>query len=788
SQPLSAGSNTITVTCTDDAGNSGSDSVTVVRDNVDPVVTITSPANNTVTAASSIAVSYTVTDNVTASPSCNIASGSSQPLSAGSNTITVTCTDDAGNSGSDSVTVIRDNVAPVVDITSPADGSTVAPGDYPLTFTVSDNIDASPSCDFTSGDDVTVAAGSNTFTVSCTDDAGNVGSDSITVTGLLAVAPDTEITTYANPSFGTPPSGPPSNPASPALNVSFTGTESPTSFECRVDAGPWSTCSSPWTVPTAGLTSPAEHTYEIRGINGAGTDATPALGYFWYDNRDFTAVPTVAAEPNSLEPTAADADDAGAHPNISASLQVHGYEDGQSLEIVGPDGLMGSLKSIPPANRCDVDDFRDFGTCPASARIGSFSGTAMGAIDGQVSASGDLYLIQPEINPADGITADDAAGVALVMDSITGPVSGDLGDILALGTLRINDQGRNLRILVPDIPRETTTGFRFHVLEASLTIEGDTRPNMAAPPSSSNPPLLTNPHICSAVAGRANYNLFVGSGTGYNGSTTPPITASYVVDNCGAVPFTPALNWSLSNPAAGQGTEVSADMTLPFDHSPLQVVQATLPGFVGTNLAGLGDTTNDQCPVDTIVGDTAGEPGAIPGVIYFDFDNPANPCPTQARVGTAELVSPLIDDPIQADVWLVSKSPIPNIGISVSADTPGNPQGVKLGLIGTTQSVSLPLPAGCDDFFVSCDQAIRTLFNSIPDVPVETLSLDIGTIPGRVGWMGAPISQYPLKIADASDGACRNSGAPATTLLAGWRGTPFASLSQTLFPTGCVNP
>ncbi|MFT4049164.1 MAG: hypothetical protein QM648_04915 [Solirubrobacterales bacterium] len=175
---LTEGSNTITVQCTDEAGNIGSASVTVIRDNTAPVVTIITPPDGTVTKNASIVVSYTVTDNLTP-VTCNRTNPSTVSLSEGANTITVQCTDAAGNVGSDTVTVTRDSAAPVVTITAPADGLITKDASTTLTFTVSD--DTATTCNRTSGSSVALTAGVNTITVVCTDAAGNVGFDSVSV-------------------------------------------------------------------------------------------------------------------------------------------------------------------------------------------------------------------------------------------------------------------------------------------------------------------------------------------------------------------------------------------------------------------------------------------------------------------------------------------------------------------------------------------------------------------------------------------------------------------------------
>ena len=57
-------------------------------------------------------------------------------------------------------------------------------------------------------------------------------------------------------------------------------TSNATSFECRVDGGTFTTCTSPFTTATL---SDASHTFEVRGVNPFGTDPTPASRTFTVD-------------------------------------------------------------------------------------------------------------------------------------------------------------------------------------------------------------------------------------------------------------------------------------------------------------------------------------------------------------------------------------------------------------------------------------------------------------------------------------------------------------------------
>ncbi|MGH2960540.1 MAG: hypothetical protein ACRDKE_13110 [Solirubrobacterales bacterium] len=173
---LAYGSNTITVRCTDAAGNVGQASVVVTRpDTVAPIVKITSPVTGSTTAAGSIAVTFTATDNSGAAPTCAPANGSAVALALGSNVITVRCTDAAGNVGQASVTVTRtDNVAPTITGISPADGFSTDEASVTLTFVATDNSGVAPTCNRPpAGSTINLNLGANSITIDCVDGAGN---------------------------------------------------------------------------------------------------------------------------------------------------------------------------------------------------------------------------------------------------------------------------------------------------------------------------------------------------------------------------------------------------------------------------------------------------------------------------------------------------------------------------------------------------------------------------------------------------------------------------------------
>jgi hypothetical protein len=753
-----------------------------IVDDTPPVVTIYAPADNFHTARSTVGVAYNVED--ISSVTCDKASGSSTPLAVGSNVITVTCTDTAGNVGSDSVTGLRDAPMPAPDPSCSFTASTAECNwtTAPQVTSTTCQLDSGPAESCAPPKSYSALSGPlHSFTLCFTDVDGNSTCKSID--WIVDDFSETVVTQYAGPGA--------SNAAQNVVTFTTSNGE-PSSFECRVDNGAWTACASPWTLPN--LSSPAEHAYEVRSIGVNGADPTPVKGYVWIDDRAYNATASVTPQLNSLTTVAGTENDAGRHPNISATLALEGYDDPKTVNVAMPDGLMGSLKAVPKASRCsgiDPDGVGpdkapwETGACPAASQIGTLSATATTSTDGTVSVStGKLFLVD-----APGLPSQYAAGIALSMQDIVGNETPNLGDVNGIGYLSINDQGRNLKISVTDAPRQTSTGVRFHVRSVSLTINGDT--------GGAANPLLTNPHFCGVVFGsRPDQKRFYGTGVGYNGSVTPKVIAPYVVDNCAAVAFSPTVSYALSNPQAEATTAITADVNVPFDHSPIRGLTVKLPPFVAPGFPSFG-VTSDQCPHGSQT--NVSPAGTTPQYLSF---TPTS-CPPQARVGLMRITSPSLDNPLWGDVYLINASPIPYLGIDINpnvqvpAGEQPNPQGVTIGLVGLTTTLQyLPTttsdpaePGTCNPELETCAQSIQASFTSLPDVPIANVNMQLGGVNmNRVSNQAGNPALDPnvLVVAAAGDtAACQNAGFNAVSTFNPWRGTPTAVRNNLLQPTGC---
>jgi hypothetical protein len=230
---LRAGSNDITITASDSAGNQANATLTVIytpADTTVPVVAITSPtASGTYeTSAPTISIAGNASDNISVSQvtwslgaNNGTATGTTSwaatgiTLQAGSNVITVTASDSAGNQANATLTVIytpADKTIPVIAITSPTSSGTYETNASTISIagSASDNIDVtrvtwsnsvggSGTATGTTSWSIALVAlqeGSNIITVTASDAAENMESTTIAInyTPEDVIAPVVSIT------------------------------------------------------------------------------------------------------------------------------------------------------------------------------------------------------------------------------------------------------------------------------------------------------------------------------------------------------------------------------------------------------------------------------------------------------------------------------------------------------------------------------------------------------------------------------------------------------------------
>lgn len=144
--PLNEGNNTLTLRAVDNSGNQSTTTRNVVRDSINPLLSVVQPSENAYLNTTTLTVLGTVEDQTITTVSVNgvaaILIGSNYtaniPINEGGNTIISIATDAAGNSTEVSRQIIRDTIPPALTIQQPANATTTPDSSVSVTGTFSD--------------------------------------------------------------------------------------------------------------------------------------------------------------------------------------------------------------------------------------------------------------------------------------------------------------------------------------------------------------------------------------------------------------------------------------------------------------------------------------------------------------------------------------------------------------------------------------------------------------------------------------------------------------------------
>ncbi len=356
---LSDGSHTFQVQATDSLGNVDPTpaSYTWVVDTTAPDTSITGNPSNPTNSASAT-FNFTGADadaggggSGAASFECNLDGGGFSACSTGkeytslvdgSHTFQVRTIDNAGNTDATpaSFTWVVDGIAPDTSIdTNPANPTNNTSAAF--TFHGNDgsgsgvasfecNLDGAGFSACSTGKEYTsLADGSHTFQVRAIDNAGNTDATPASFTWVIdGIAPDTSIDT---------------NPADPTndTNAAFTfsGNDGSgvgvASFECQLDSGGYSACTSPWNYSSL---SDGSHTFQVQAIDSLGNvDATPA-SYTWVVD---TTGPTAVLSSSATDPT----NTSPIPVTITFSEPVCGFDSTTGVDLNVTNGTTSALIS-----------------------------------------------------------------------------------------------------------------------------------------------------------------------------------------------------------------------------------------------------------------------------------------------------------------------------------------------------------------------------------------------------------------------------------------------------------
>ena len=287
------GTTQVNCSATDDSGNTGSNSFDViVQDTTDPVVANHADVTAEATGPDGAVVTYTnpgATDAVDSSLTVNCSPASGSTFALGTTQVNCSATDDSGNTGSNSFDVIvQDTTDPVVANHANISGvEATGPGGAVVSYanpSASDLVDGSVSVSCSPLSGSAFALGTTTVNCSATDNAGNTGTNSFTVTvvdttapvvanhanisGVEATGPGGAVVSYTNPSASDLVDGSVSVSCSPLSGSAFAlGT---TTVNCSATDNAGNTGTNSFTVTVVDTTAPVVASHANITVNATG--------------------------------------------------------------------------------------------------------------------------------------------------------------------------------------------------------------------------------------------------------------------------------------------------------------------------------------------------------------------------------------------------------------------------------------------------------------------------------------------------------------------------------------
>jgi hypothetical protein len=349
---------------------------------------------------------------------------------------------------------------------------------------------------------------------------------------------------------------------------------------------------------------------------------------------------------------------AGAYSQLSIDLSRQDGEQFLSgLSVSTPPGFSANLKGVPYCPQSAIDQLTSTTytgaaelaspSCPAASQIGTVVAAA-GAGSRPLNVGGKVYLAGPYKGAP--------LSLVVVVPAVSGPY--DLGNIAVRAAIEVNPVTAQVTTVSDPFP-QILEGIRLRAKSLRVNID---RPDFAR-----------NPTNCDPLSVDA-------TAIGDQGSSAP-MSAHYQVANCAALPFRPKLALNLTGGLNRRG------------HPAIEAVLTTQPGEANLR------RTSVALPRGELL-----DNGHI-GTVCTRPQFAANQCPEGSLLGTAEAVTPILDQPLKGNVYLRSSNHnLPDL----VADLEGQIDIELSGRIDTIKGGSL-----------------RTTFESVPDAPVSKFRLNL---------------------------------------------------------------
>ena len=391
----------------------------------------------------------------------------------------------------------------------------------------------------------------------------------------------------------------------------------------------------------------------------SGLEATPSDSFEVATGPGGSACPTGAVEADLK--AGLQGSQAGAHSPFNLTLtRPDGSDELRGVNVSIPPGVLATLRGIPycpdsgiaaaAAHKQPGEGALELGSpsCPAASVVGSAAAGA-GSGPNPVYTHGKVYLAGPYKGAP--------ISLVVVIPAIAGPF--DLGVVVDRIALNVNLTTAQVSAESDPFPR-ILAGIPLDVRDIRVNLD---RPDFTIAPTN-----------CEPKAVQAT--VF-----GFGGGSTA-LSYPFQVGNCKALKFSPSLAISLK----GRTTRVG--------HPALRAVLKAKPGQ-----ANIASTVVTLPPSEQVENAHVNNPCTRPQFA-------AEECPPKTILGHARAFSPLLDQPLEGNVYFRANGGEHDLP-DIVADLKGQ---IHITLVGHIDSVR---------------QRVRTTFDVVPDAPVEKFVIEL---------------------------------------------------------------
>ncbi len=364
---------------------------------------------------------------------------------------------------------------------------------------------------------------------------------------------------------------------------------------------------------------------------------------------------------------------AGAYTSYTFTLaRADGQQYLSDVKAILPAGLLGEISSVALCAEAQANA----GTCPAASEIGSASVSA-GAGSQPYGLAGKVYLT--------GLYNGAPYGLSIVVPANAGPF--DFGNVVTRASIGVGlYSGR--AVVTAALPR-IVQGVPLRLRNIEVTVN---RSNF-----------LFNPTNCSPLASESQLTGFV---PGSSALATQSLSSPFQVSECGKLAFAPKLTaFTSGKTSKANGASLEVRISQGAHQANIGQVLTSLPKQLVTRQS----TLRKACLAATF--EVADPPGGCSGESQVGEATASTPVLAETGMRAEGSRPPASVGSLKGPVYLVSHGgeAFPDLDAILRGD------GVEVVLVGHTH--------------ISKTGITSTNFESLPDVPISSFSLDLGVGP-----------------------------------------------------------